>query len=372
MRVLIDTFPLLVRSAGVKNYLYHWIGALRGISALRQTATQDAIETFPAIGADALLDHDRSMVGTLATYKGLATLALSSHLKLPILDWAMGKADIVHLSSLVRNAPRGPLLTATVYDMTTWMMPELHSAANRKAESQLADNLRRAHRIVAISEATRQDAIRVLRIAPDKIVTIHPGVPSAFFHVTAGAVADVRTRYQLTRPFILAIGTIEPRKNLRLLVDAYRALPASLQDENELVLAGPVGWADQETLAQVRTVRYLGYVVEPDIAPLTAAATVFAYPSLYEGFGFPLVQAMAAGVPVITSNVSALPEVAGDAALLVDPHSRNEIRDALQRLLLCPDIRAAMSDRGRARAEGFRWEICAQKSWQFFRETCGQ
>ncbi len=195
---------------------------------------------------------------------------------------------------------------------------------------------------------------------------------NAFFHVSEDAIADVRTRYQLKRPFVLTVGTIEPRKNLALLVDAYRALPASMQDEYELVLAGPVGWADQETLERVRSVRYLGYVAESDIAALTAAATVFAYPSLYEGFGFPVAQAMAAGIPVVTSNVSALPEVAGDAALLVDPRSRNEIRYALYRLLLHPELRLAMAGQGRARAEAFRWEICAQKSWRFFREICGE
>jgi alpha-1,3-rhamnosyl/mannosyltransferase len=211
-----------------------------------------------------------------------------------------------------------------------------------------------------------------LQIPPEKIVTIHSGVASAFFQVSSDAIAAVRTRYQLERPFILSVGTIEPRKNLSTLVNAYRALPTHLQGEFELVLAGPIGWADSETTARVRAVRYLGYVPERDIAPLTAAATVFAYPSLYEGFGFPVAQAMAAGVPVITSNVSALPEVAGDAALLVDPRSEAELRDGLQRLLLCPSIRAAMSERGRQRAECFRWDICAAKSWAFFQELSGR
>ena len=196
-------------------------------------------------------------------------------------------------------------------------------------------------------------------------------VSSAFFHVPPDAVAEVRARYQLKRPFILSVGTIEPRKNLRGLVDAYRALPVSLQDEFELVLAGPMGWADDETARRVQTVRHLGYVAERDLAPLTAAATVFAYPSLYEGFGFPVAQAMAAGVPVATSNVSALPEITGDTAVLVDPRSQQEIRDALERLLFHPNIRASMAERGRERAEQFRWENCAAKSWQFFREVLG-
>jgi alpha-1,3-rhamnosyl/mannosyltransferase len=248
-------------------------------------------------------------------------------------------------------------------------MPELHLAANRDAERQLAGHLYRAHRIIAISESTRQDGIRFLRISPDKFVTIHPGVSPAFFHVPADSVARVRARYQLKREFVLSIGTIEPRKNFKTLVDAYRSLPASLQEEFDLVVAGPMGWADPETAASVQSVRYLGYVPERDIAALTAAATVFAYPSLYEGFGFPVAQAMAAGVPVLTSQVSSLPEIAGDAAVLVDPRSQSEIRTALDRLLSHPDLRARLSARGRERAGEFHWETCAAKSWQFFQQS---
>jgi glycosyltransferase involved in cell wall biosynthesis len=365
VNVLIDTHPLLVRSAGVKNYLYHWV------QALRRTAPNGSIGTLPASRGDAELNHDGSMAGSLATYRHLAALAIANYTGLGILDRAAAKADIFHVSSLIRNPPRKPRLTATVHDMTAWTMPELHLQANREADRHLAENLRRAHRIIAVSEATREDAIRVLQIAPENIVTIHSGVASTFFNVPPDAAAQVRARYQLKRPFILSVGTIEPRKNLRGLIDAYRALPAYLQDEFELVLAGPMGWADAETARRVRAVRYLGYIAERDIAPLTAAATVFAYPSLYEGFGFPVAQAMAAGVPVITSNVSALPEITGGTAVLVDPRSQKEIQDALNRLLLYPNIRASMAERARERAEQFRWENCAAKSWQFFREVLG-
>jgi alpha-1,3-rhamnosyl/mannosyltransferase len=365
MKVLIDTFPLLVRSAGVKNYLYHWV------AALQRTAPADAIATLPATGNGAELNHDGSAVGAWATYTNLAALALANHTNLPLLDRLAAKADIFHVSSLVRNPPRRPLLTATLHDLTTWTMPELHLAANRRADDQLADNLRRADGIIAVSETTRQDAIRLLHIAPEKLVTIHSGVAEAFFDVPAGAVADVRARYRLKRAFILFVGTIEPRKNLGGLVSAYRALAASLKEEFELVVAGPMGWADAETERLVRSVRYLGYVPEGDIAALTAAAAVFAYPSLYEGFGFPVAQAMAAGVPVITSNVSALPEIAGDAAELVDPRSPTDLREALKRVLLDPGLRAAMSRRGKVRAENFRWEACAAKSWRFFEEVGG-
>jgi alpha-1,3-rhamnosyl/mannosyltransferase len=128
-----------------------------------------------------------------------------------------------------------------------------------------------------------------------------------------------------------------------------------------------MGWASAETRARLESTRYLGYVPEADLAPLTAAATVFAYPSFYEGFGFPVAQAMAAGVPVIASNVSSLPEVAGDSALLVDPRSVAEVESALSKLLLSGDLRESLRNRGRIWAERYRWSTCAAQSLQFFR-----
>jgi alpha-1,3-rhamnosyl/mannosyltransferase len=363
MKLLVDATPLLVRSAGVKNYLYHWI------AALRRSAPAGSVRTFPALPAGGVLDHEKSVAGIWRTYSGLAMLALANHTPAPVLDGLAGDADIFHASSLVRCPPRRLRLTATVHDLTSWIMPELHPTANRDADRQLAENLHRAHRVIAVSEATRQDAIRLLGLAPEKIVTIHSGVADAFYHVPPEAAAAVRARYRLKPQFVLYVGTVEPRKNLKGLIAAFQALPASVQDEFDLVVAGPIGWADRETVRLVRSVRYLGYVPERDIAALTAAASVFAYPSFYEGFGFPVAQAMAAGVAVVTSNVSALPEIAGDAAILIDPRSQNELRDALQRLLLYPDLRVRMAARGRERAERFRWDKCAAKSWQFFEEA---
>ena len=365
MKVVIDTYPMLVRSAGVKNYLYHWI------RALRRVAPAGAIATFPAIADGSELDHERSMRGRWVTFRDLGALALSNHAGLPVFGGAARGTDVFHVSSLMRHPPRGPLLTATVHDLTSLTMPELHLAANREADSHLAANLRRAHRIIAVSDATRQDAIRLLGIPPEKIVTIHSGIAPAFFDVPASAIAQVRARYGLTRRMVLSVGTIEPRKNFSTLVRAWRALPEELQNEYELVVAGPMGWADAETGQAVRSVRYLGYVPEREIAALTAAAAIFAYPSLYEGFGFPVAQAMAAGVPVITSNLSALPEIAGDAAVLVDPRSQAELRDALCRLMGDPGLRAQLAECGRRRAEQFRWDTCAQKSWRFFEEAKG-
>jgi alpha-1,3-rhamnosyl/mannosyltransferase len=363
MRVVIDALPLLIRSAGVKNYLYHWI------THLRRAAGPDTIGTFPPLGDIGPLRHQASVVGPWRTATGLAELLLSNHTPLPVLDILTRDADIFHASVMVRRPPRRPLLTTTLHDMTCWLMPELHPNSNLRDARASADLLRRAGRLIAVSACTKMDAVRVLGIAPDKITVIHSGISPAFFDCDASAIQKVRGRYALKRPFVLSIGTIEPRKNLATLLSAYQALPPSLREEFELVVAGPIGWADSSTKARLAEIRYLGYIPESDIAPLTAAAAVFAYPSLYEGFGFPVAQAMAAGVPVVTSNISALPEISGDAALLVDPRSQTELRNTMARLLLSPDLRADLTARGRARAAQFRWETCAAKSLEFFQNV---
>ena len=366
MRVVIDATPLLVRSAGVKNYLYHWI------LHLRRAAGGAAIGTFPRLERVRPLTHEASVAGTLRTVGGLGALALSNHLGAPVLDWLARGADAFHSSVLVRNPPRRMRLTATVHDLTGFLMPELHPRSNLVAEKSFAELARRADGLIAVSECTRQDAVRALGIAPEKIRTIHSGVSDAFYDPPAALVDDVRARYGLQRPFVLFVGTIEPRKNIDLLLDAYESLPQTVRDHWQLVVAGPAGWAASATLARLRYVRYLGYVAETDLPALTAAADVFVYPSLYEGFGFPVAQAMAAGVAVITSNVSSLPEVAGNAALLVDPRSQSELRAALVRLLGSPDLCRALGQAGRERAREFRWEVCAAKSLEFFREVTGQ
>jgi len=365
MRVVIDATPLLIRSAGVKTYLYHWI------RELRRLAGAEAIRTFPGMGDLGPLTHERPVAGFWRTYAGLGSLALANYAHAPLAAWAARGSDIFHTTHLLRQTPRNVRLTATIHDMTCWLLPEMHPAANLRAERSFAEILKRADAVIAVSESTKRDAVRVLGLDPERVEAIHSGVSQAFFDVPTVAVKRVKEQYGLTRPFLLFVGTIEPRKNVDTLLDAYSSLAPSIRDQFELVLAGPTGWARPETLARLREAHYLGYIPEGDLAPLTAAATVFVYPSLYEGFGFPVAQAMAAGVPVVTSHTSSLPEVAGEGALLVDPKSTAELRDALARLLLSPDLRNKLAARGRARARELTWERCAARSLKFFERVAG-
>jgi glycosyltransferase involved in cell wall biosynthesis len=356
MRILIDATPLFLRSAGVKNYTYYWI------QNLWQQARNDRILTLPALASLGPLHHERSIAGAAQTYLHLGRVfAANAAPSLPLLRWTMPKADVFHVSNQIRFPPKGMKLTATIYDMTCRLMPELHTAANIQADENLAKNvLARADRLIAISENSRQDAARLLGLDADRIEVIYPGVPEVYFG------AQPRPSEQ---PYVLYLGAIEPRKNVDTLLDAWSSF--RLRGDFDLVIAGASGWAGEKTLARLAarpaSVRYLGYVAEDELPGLIAGASAFIYPSLYEGFGFPVAQAMAAGVPVITSNTSCLPEVAGEGALFVDPRSAAEIQAAMERLLTSPELQQQLRTAGLARAKReYRWEVCARKSLEFF------
>src|SRR5258708_39368482 len=358
MRILIDATSLLLRSAGVKSYTYNWIRTLRQIAApgeLRVSAFLRALVRF---------QHEHSVPNAAATYPRLALLYLANVPGNPLLSWIASRADVFHVSNqLRRNIPKRTRITATIHDLTCWLMPELHTAANVRADRFFAEHtLKRADGLIAVSENTRQDAIRILGIAPEKIQTIHSGVPDEYFTAQP---------CERPRPYVLFVGTIEPRKNVDTLLDAWSGM--RFRDDFDLLIAGPPGWQSERVMARLQSgesgVQYLGYVPESDLPSLTAGATAFVYPSLYEGFGFPVVQAMAAGVPVITSNTSCLPEVAGEGALLVDPKSSGELRAAVEKLLDSESLRASVGANGRARAVHYRWSECARLSLEFFRRV---
>jgi len=354
MRITIDATATLLRSAGVKNYIYHWVNHLR-----RFAPTKETISIFPFIDDFGDLDHANSTLRVGSTLWRLAMVKLLNLAGSHGVSRILARTDVFHASNQFYQAPRRTRLTATVYDLTYKLMPQFHTATNMLADRRFADNiLRRADGLIAISENTRRDAIHLLGIAPERIVTIYPGIAGDYFRARPT---------QREQAYVLYVGTIEPRKNLATLLDAWRNIRPEVRHEFELVIAGMRGWDTKATLARVRAEStYLGYIPEPDLPGLIAGATAFVYPSLYEGFGFPVAQAMAAGVPVLTSSTSCLPEVAGDAALFADPLSPAQLAGGLTRLLESEDLRKQLIERGRKRAECYRWEVCAAQSLEFF------
>jgi len=368
--VILDALPLLVRSAGVKNYIYYWA------RSLAEQAGENSLSLFPFIRRPESFTHEGSALGRLATIARLGLLFGANLCPYPILNCFTPASDIFHASHNLLHPPRKARLTGTIYDMTTWLMPEAHVTGNLKTSCNAERLFRNAAGLIAISQCTRDDAVRILGLSPEKIEVIYPGIAPAFFQALPEPSRETARRYGLNKSYVLYVGSIEPRKNVGVLLDAWQELAPDIRDEFDLVVAGPWGWGDRRVYERLQSgipgVRYLGYVPEPDLPALTAAATVFAYVSLYEGFGLPVGQAMAAGVPVLTSIVSALPEVVGDAGLAADPRSREEIRRGLERLLLSPTLRTELAERGLKRAREFTWEQCARKSWKFFERVAGK
>lgn len=357
MRVLIDATSVLLRSAGIKSYVYHWIKHLRAISG------EDRILAFPLLNELGDLKHEGSVLNPAETYARLALLHLLNIRGNPLINSMMAGCDVFHMSNQVRNAPKSVRLTATIHDLTCWIMPEVHTPANVQADKSFADRVwRNAHGLIAVSENSRQDAMRLLGIPSGKIEVIYSGVAEPYFEAAP---------MKRAKPYVLFVGTIEPRKNVDTLLDAWHLLRSGVREQFELVVAGATGWASERTVRRLESgiagVEYARYVSERDLPALTAGATAFVYPSLYEGFGFPVAQAMACGVPVITSNNSCLPEIAGQGGIFVDARSPLELAAALDRMLTSPDLRATVAAAGRQRAALFRWDECARRSLAFFR-----
>jgi glycosyltransferase involved in cell wall biosynthesis len=258
-----------------------------------------------------------------------------------------------------------------VYDLVAFVEhARAQARAARIERATIVPALRRADALLCISRATERDLLaRHPTVRGRTFVT--PLAADPLFGAERADLDEVRARLGLTRPFVLAAGTLEPRKNLLRLIDAWAGIDSG---GRELVLVGPTGWDFDAIIrnARARDVRLLGFVSDSDLAALYGLCDAFCYPSLYEGFGLPVLEAMAAGAPVITSSVSSLPEVAGDAALLVDPRDPAAIREALERVLGDPEERARLRLAGPARAARFSWAATAEQTLQVLRTLAAQ
>lgn len=257
---------------------------------------------------------------------------------------------------------------ATIHDLGYEFFPEAHTRAQRTyLRWSTQHNSRRGRIVIADSLATRDDLTRLYGTDPDTITVVYPGVDPALAPVRdEHLLADAQTATGITPPYFLYVGTLQPRKNLVRLVEAFAA--SGLAHEGySLVLAGRVGWLAEPILAAIAAldettaaaIALPGYVDEPTKAALLSGATALVFPSLYEGFGFPVLEAQVCGAPVVCSNTSSLPEVAGDGALLIDPLDTAALSAALQRVAHDDALRDRLRQAGFANAGRFRWADAA-------------
>jgi glycosyltransferase involved in cell wall biosynthesis len=313
---------------------------------------------------------DGDLAGADAELRSIPFPRLWTHLRLSA-EMAARPPDVLFVPAHVLPLLHPRRSVVTVHDLGYLSYPEAHAAGDRRYLNWSTRwNARRARLVIADSAATRADLIRAYGIEGRKIRVIYLGRDETLAPVRdVRALSEVRARYGIAAHYVLYVGTLQPRKNLARVIEAFARMAGDPAFAGvQLVLAGKKGWLYDDLFAQVERrgltgrVVFPGYIADADLPALLSGATAFLYPSLYEGFGIPVLEAGACGVPVITSNTSSLPEVAGDAALLVDPHDVDAIAAAMHRLVTDEALRAELARRGLANVQRFSWEKCARET----------
>ncbi|MBI5698770.1 glycosyltransferase family 4 protein [Candidatus Saganbacteria bacterium] len=287
--------------------------------------------------------------------------------------------DVVHFPDHI--LPLIPIRTPkiiTVHDLAFVRHPEYYNPGKRWYKQLLAPySLKRADKIIVVSEFTKRELTQIYQTPEDKITVVPNGIASKFRRKDLDSDSRKRILKRLGFDydrFILFAATLEPRKNLLSLLDSFEEIARQRSDVG-LVICGKKGWLYEESLIRVEVlakrfkIRYLGYVSDDDLVELYNLAEIFVYPSFYEGFGFPPLEAMACGLPVVTSNVSSLPEIVGDAALTVDPRDPGQIARAILGVLDNKDIAREMVRKGKERAKMFTWQKTAAKTYEVYEDV---
>ena len=286
------------------------------------------------------------------------------------------RPDIYHDPNYLSFRFDGPIVI-TVHDLSHVRYPETHPAIRVKAMNKfLPQAMETASNIIVDSGFVKDEVVNHFGVDPHKVHVIYLGVGENYAPRSAEELGSVLARFDLSaKSYIFAVGTLEPRKNLIQAIDAYVGLPEAIRKSTPLVIAGMKGWLSGQIEARIRKheergeVRWLGYVPAETLPLLYSGASMLVYPSLYEGFGLPVLEAMASGIPVITSNRASLPEVAGDVGLAVEPADVEGLRAYMRSLIEDKDEAARRGSLGIARARLFTWQACAQQTLAVYKKA---
>lgn len=367
MRITLDISPYVHHHAGLGRYA----GELT--AALARTAPENEyLGLYHATRAMPIEGELRNMKTARVPLnaKPWRMSVLAAYYARLNMDGQLPACDVFHATDHLLPPLKKASSVFTIHDLIFRFFPEYHLPLNRRFLGlMLPKFMQRADAIIAVSEHTRRDVTKLMGIPAEKIRVIYEGVHPSFRRIENRAGLErVRATYHLPPRFILFFSTIEPRKNLVTLLDAYAALLQQEAQTLPLVVAGRKGWLYQETLQHLHDlglnerVQLTDWIAHDDVPALLNLADVFVYPSLYEGFGLPPLEAMACGTPVISSNASSLPEVVGDAGILVEPKDVQGLAQAITRVLQDDALRQALRAKGLAQASQFTWERAARET----------
>jgi glycosyltransferase involved in cell wall biosynthesis len=356
----VDATPLLGERSGVGNYTARLLAAQLKIAPEREYLLYS---NRPLENLEPGLKRAKAVPGYMPRSRWLWM-----QLTLPRLI-SQTKPDLCHFTNALAPLWVRKPYVLSIYDATLFLYSRYHPRTRLLAiRLMLPLAVRRASAIITISHSARQDLQKILKIPNEKLHVVYGAAPTHFEPVTNPERLDqIRRKYQLPDQFLLYVGTLEPRKNLSRLVRAFGRLKKQGQP-HKLVLAGPWGWSMngfQQQIEQLElgdAVQMLGYIPDEDLPGLYSLATVFVFPSIYEGFGLPPLEAMACGTPVLSSKNSSLAEICGDAAYLIDPLDEENLVDGLRRVLEDKNLQKKLGENGRKRATEFSWERAARET----------
>jgi glycosyltransferase involved in cell wall biosynthesis len=286
----------------------------------------------------------------------------------PALDRLVKGCDVFQVSEISIPPVRKAKRVAFVHDLTTLLFPQFHVPTNVFVHQKRFERLNKVDAVLTNSQATKRDVVEKLNINPEKVHVTYLGADESFRPMSPEAAHPILEKNGLKKPYLLFVGTLEPRKNVEALVKAFDILKGEQGIPHQLVLAGRKGWLYEPILRAIEAspfrndILLTDYLAEGDLPALMNGASVFVYPSFYEGFGLPVLEAMQCGVPVVTSSVSSLPEIGGDACLYSDPHSVPELAKNILAVLENQTLSQSMVQKGIDRAKGFSWEQCARET----------
>lgn len=370
MKIGLITNSIDERSGGIGTYSYQLI---KNMNILDQTNEYSLIHHTPKY-IDIYQNNSEILIKSYSNhYKATVWKLINAPLKLKTVK----SLDLVHdlngIGPLSFNMPFKKVVT--IHDMIPVLFPDAFDFPIASIYKYLLPKtLKSASKIITVSNCTKEDIISYYNVSSEKIKVIYNAVDERFTPQKSQEIAKVRNRYGLNFPFILYVGTLEPRKNIPFILKAFHNIRKNYIDY-KLVIAGKKGWKYKEIFDTINALNlqnhvvFTGYVLDEDLPGLYAAADLFVYPSLYEGFGLPPLEAMACGTPVITSNTSSLPEVVGDAGIMVDPHNVNKLADSICRVLSNKKLKECMVEKGLEKAREFSWERCASETLNVYEEV---